>query len=151
MRKTQFSTLTDLNPGFGGPWDMLGIFFVNVIFIMLHRSLSVKKNFEFHRRVQKCHFGNFSLLAKWQNGGWVSCCTHPKVITGNGQLTRSVFIIIDFLRNLHFSRNRISGEFLISGRYSTKSATVLSAAFESTADFLVTFALSELYVCERHP
>jgi hypothetical protein len=32
---SQFSTLTDLNPGFGGPWDILGIFSVNVIFIRL--------------------------------------------------------------------------------------------------------------------
>ena len=28
LRKSQFSTLTDLNHGFGGPWDMLRIFFV---------------------------------------------------------------------------------------------------------------------------
>mgnify|MGYP001229301662 CR=1 FL=1 len=34
------SFLTDLNPEFGGPWDMLGIFLVNVIFIML-----LKKSF----------------------------------------------------------------------------------------------------------
>jgi hypothetical protein len=30
LRKSQFFTLTDLNHGLGGPWDMLGIFFVNV-------------------------------------------------------------------------------------------------------------------------
>ena len=29
------STLADLNPGFGGSWDMLGIFFVDVIFMTL--------------------------------------------------------------------------------------------------------------------
>ena len=34
---------------------------------------------------------------------WVCCCTHPKVMTGNGQLTRGAFIINDFLRNPHFS------------------------------------------------
>ena len=34
--------------------------------------------------------------------GWVCCCTHPKVMTGNGQLTRGAFMINDFLRNLHF-------------------------------------------------
>ena len=33
LRKSQFSILTDLNPGFGGPWNMLGIFFVNVVYI----------------------------------------------------------------------------------------------------------------------
>ena len=31
------------------------------------------------------------------------CCTYPKVMTGNGQLTRGAFIINDFLRNPHFS------------------------------------------------
>ena len=29
------------------------------------RMLLAKKSFEFHASVQKCHFGNFSLLAKW--------------------------------------------------------------------------------------
>ena len=33
--------------------------------------------------------------------GWVCCCTHPKVMTGNGQLTCGAFIINDFLRNPH--------------------------------------------------
>ena len=27
--------------------------------------LLAKKNFEFHAWVQKCHFGNFSILPKW--------------------------------------------------------------------------------------
>ena len=64
-RKSWCSTPTDLNPGFCRPWNMLGIFFVNVIFIKLQKSLLAKKNFEFHAQVQKCHFGNFSILAKW--------------------------------------------------------------------------------------
>ena len=38
--KSQFSTLTDLNPVFGRPWDMLGIFFVNFIFIALQKKSS---------------------------------------------------------------------------------------------------------------
>ena len=38
MRKSQFSKLRYLNPGFGGSWDMLGIFFVNVIFITLQNK-----------------------------------------------------------------------------------------------------------------
>ena len=33
---------------------------------------------------------------------FICCCTHPKVMTGNGQLTRGAFIINDFLRNPHF-------------------------------------------------
>ena len=31
LRKSQVSTLTDLNPGFRGLWDMLAIIFVNDI------------------------------------------------------------------------------------------------------------------------
>ena len=34
--------------------------------------------------------------------GWVCCCTHPKRMTGNGQLTRCAFRINDLLRNPHF-------------------------------------------------
>ena len=30
MKKSQFSTFTDINPGFGGPWDMIGVTFENV-------------------------------------------------------------------------------------------------------------------------
>ena len=43
MRKSQFSTLTDLNPEFGGPLDMPGIFFVNVILTMLQKEYLAKK------------------------------------------------------------------------------------------------------------
>ena len=35
--------------------------------------------------------------------GWVQQQTHPKVMTGNGQLTRGAFMMNDFLRNPHFS------------------------------------------------
>ena len=50
MRKFQFSTLTYLNPGFGGSWDMLAIFFVNV-------SKEVFWTKEFLNKVQKAHEG----------------------------------------------------------------------------------------------
>ena len=40
--------------------------------------------------------------------GWVCCCTHPKQMTVNGQLTRGAFIINDFLRNPHF--NKLPGQ-----------------------------------------
>ena len=39
LRKSQLSTLTNLNPGFGGPWDILGIF------IMLQKKSFGQKNF----------------------------------------------------------------------------------------------------------
>ena len=36
--------------------------------------------------------------------GWVCCCTYPKRMTGNGQLTTGAFRINVLLRNPHFSR-----------------------------------------------
>ena len=54
-----------VNPEFGGSWYMLGVFFVNVIFITLQKKSFGNFVFEFHEWVQKCHFGNFSALAKW--------------------------------------------------------------------------------------
>ena len=39
---------------------MLGIFFVNVIFITLQKKSFGKNKFEFHARVQKCHFASSS-------------------------------------------------------------------------------------------
>ena len=45
LRKSQFSKMRYLNPGFGGPWDMLGIFFVNVIFITLQKKSFGQKLF----------------------------------------------------------------------------------------------------------
>ena len=38
---------------------------------------------------------------KYLKCGFISC-THPKVMTANGQLTRGTFIINDFLWNPHF-------------------------------------------------
>ena len=38
LKKYQFSTLADLNPGFGGTWDMLGIYSLIVIFIILQNK-----------------------------------------------------------------------------------------------------------------
>ena len=79
LRKSQFSTLTDLNPGFGGPLDMLGIFFVNVIYTTLQKK-SFRHNFFWIAWVQKCHFGNFSILAKWYfwTHAWNSKTKLPK-------------------------------------------------------------------------
>jgi hypothetical protein len=73
LRKSQFSTLNDLNPGFGIPRNMLAIFFVNVIFIMLQKKSFGQNNFWISciARVQKCHLGNFSILAKCHF--WMPC------------------------------------------------------------------------------
>ena len=43
-RKSQFSTLTYLNLGFGGPWHLFAIFFVNVNFIMFQKKSFCQKN-----------------------------------------------------------------------------------------------------------
>ena len=45
---------------------------------------------------------------------WVCCCTHPKRMTGNGQLTRGAFIINDFLRNPDFKGQIMSKGLLVS-------------------------------------
>ena len=44
-----YSTLTDLNPGFDGPW----LEHVTDIFCIWYLT---KKKLEFHARIQKCHF-----------------------------------------------------------------------------------------------
>ena len=41
--------------------------------------------------------------------GWVCCCTHPRRMTGNGQLRRGAFKIDDCLRNPHFSIPHLKG------------------------------------------
>ena len=81
LRKSQFSKLSYLNPGFGGPWDIIGIFFVNAIFKTHQTSLLAKNVFEFQAQDQKCHFGNFSILAKrhFSNRAWNSKSFWPKV------------------------------------------------------------------------
>ena len=58
FRKSPFCTFFCINPGFGGPWNMFWIFFLFAIFIMLQKKAIGQK--QFHARVQKCRFGNFS-------------------------------------------------------------------------------------------
>ena len=62
LRKSSVCTFTDLNPGFCGPWNILLIFLGYGTFVMLKKKPFGQKKFEFHARVQKCHFGNFSIL-----------------------------------------------------------------------------------------
>ena len=47
FRKSPFCTFSCINPGFGGPWDKLWIFFLVAIFIML-RKKSFGQNFFFN-------------------------------------------------------------------------------------------------------
>ena len=65
FRKSPFCTFSCINPGFGGPWDMLWIFFLIPIFILLQKNAFGKKKFKFHACVQKCHFGKIEKLPKW--------------------------------------------------------------------------------------
>ena len=39
FRKSPFCTFPCINPGFGGPWDMLWIFFLIAIFIILQKNV----------------------------------------------------------------------------------------------------------------
>ena len=85
LRKSSVCTLTDLNPVFGKPWDMLWLFFGFGTFIMLQKKSFGQKQFQFYARVQKCHFGNFSILPKWHfwTRAWNS-----KFLLANGLLLR---------------------------------------------------------------
>ena len=46
FRKSPFCTFSCINPGFGGPWGMLWIFFLIGIFIMLQKNTFSQKNFQ---------------------------------------------------------------------------------------------------------
>ena len=45
FRKSPFCTFSWINPGFGGPWDKLWIFFLVAIFIMLQKNAFGQKKF----------------------------------------------------------------------------------------------------------
>ena len=45
LKKVSICTLTDLNPGFGGPWNKLQIILVNDTFIMPQKKSFGQKNF----------------------------------------------------------------------------------------------------------
>ena len=64
---------------------------------MLLKCVFLKKSFIMNAPLVSCPFPVITL-------GWVRQQTHPKGMTGNGQLTKGAFIIIsDCLRNPHFS------------------------------------------------
>ena len=74
MRKSQFSTLTDVNAGFGSPWDKLGIYFVNVIvenIQLLYLHNASKEVFWPKTILNSMHGFKSAILAIfhfWQNG-----------------------------------------------------------------------------------
>ena len=60
LRKVSVCTLTDLNPGFGGPWNMLWILFVYGTFIMPQKKSFGQTKFWISCTGSKVPF--------WQNG-----------------------------------------------------------------------------------
>ena len=46
FRKSPFFTFSCMNPGFGGPWDMLWKFFLTAISIMLQKKAFGQKRFQ---------------------------------------------------------------------------------------------------------
>ena len=100
------STLTELNPGFGRPWNMLRKKFLIAIFIMLQKNSFGQKIFwilwsAFSAKMKNCHFDFWQLFFErplWHHGQmtnslWYSCqqagfavCSAPclcKVQTAN--------------------------------------------------------------------
>ena len=53
-----------LNPWFGGPWDMLRIFFLIAIFIMLQKNAFGQKKFQISCTGSKMQFCQFFIFAK---------------------------------------------------------------------------------------
>ena len=65
MRKSSVCTLTALNPGFGGTWDILWIFFGYGTFIMLQKKSFGKKINNFIHGFKSAILAG---LKNWQNG-----------------------------------------------------------------------------------
>ena len=64
LKKVSICTLTDLNPGFGGPWNKLQIILVNGTFIMPQKKSFGQKNFWISCTGSKVPFWQFLHFAK---------------------------------------------------------------------------------------
>ena len=64
LKKVSVCTLTDLNPGFDGPWKKLWIFFVNGTFIMPQKKSFGKKKFWISCMRSKVPFWQNEKIAK---------------------------------------------------------------------------------------
>ena len=62
FRKSQFSTFSSINPGFGEPWDMLWKFFHLIIFILLQKNSFGQKELDFMHGLKS------AILATFQKG-----------------------------------------------------------------------------------
>ena len=64
FRKSPFCAFYCINPGFGGPWGMLWIFFLNAIFIMHQKNTFGQKKFQISCTGSKVPFWQFFNFAK---------------------------------------------------------------------------------------
>ena len=64
FRKSPFCTFSCINPGFGGPWDKLWLFFLVPIFIMLQKNAFGRKIFWISCTGSKVPFWQFFIFAK---------------------------------------------------------------------------------------
>ena len=65
FRKSPFCTFSCINPGFGGPWDMLWIFFLIGIFIMLQKNTFGQKKIQI-----SCMGSKVPFWQKWKIFFW---------------------------------------------------------------------------------
>ena len=104
---------------------------------MIRQKLSIlkcgflKKSFIINAPLVSCPFPVITF-------GLVQQQTHPKVMTGNGQLTRGAFIINDFVRNPHFSR-----WFFIVSTIKNKRRNFSSFLLES----FLWYSFQKIYLC----
>ena len=68
FRKSPFCTFSCINPGFGGPWGKLWIFFLNGIFIMLQKNTFGQKIFQISCTGSKVPFWLFFYFSKYKKG-----------------------------------------------------------------------------------
>jgi hypothetical protein len=64
LEKSPFCTFSCINPGFGGPWGMLWIFFLLAIFIMLQKKAFGQKKIQISCTGSKVPFWQFLDFSK---------------------------------------------------------------------------------------
>ena len=97
LRKVSVCTLTDLNPGFDGPWKKLWIFFVNGTFIMPQKKSFGQKNFWISCTGSKVPFWQFF------NSVWILCLIHKT------QNSCTKFLPCVLMGEKYFSCGKLSG------------------------------------------
>ena len=80
FRKSPFCTFSCINPGFGGPWGMLWIFFLNGTFIMLQKNTFGQKKFWISCTGSKVPFWQFFNFSKHSRHYHLQVQANPKKI-----------------------------------------------------------------------